>query len=164
MRSRRIVSHSRCANPASKPKYAARSAKRNSPSPFKPACQGEPFVLGALTRHSTVAQIGNRRDCQRNGKRGTFPFVVAATKRAPLPPRESRSRLPKSHNRRSFNLPGSRFPSAARIQPTGPQFAEKIPERIPCAFDPVPDLRQQLVKPVWRTRMLGIVPAINRAL
>ena len=49
-------------------------------------------------------------------------------------------------------------------QVAGPQFAKKIPQPIPSLRETVPDLEEQLVKPCRRTRMLGIVPAINRAL
>src|SRR5712671_2315068 len=54
-----------------------RRAKREAQFafPFQPACQREPFILGALTRRGTVAQIRNRRDCERDGKRRHLPSL-----------------------------------------------------------------------------------------
>ncbi len=159
-----MVSHSRCAKPASKPRYAARSAKRKSPSPSsRPASanhsSSERTLATALSLRSGsgATASGMESDAvslRRRSQKSTAPAtrVKIATNAQPY------SKI--------LQLPGAAlFRFRARDSARGATVCEENSKtHSRCAAMSSPDLLEQLVKPGGRTRVFGVVPTINRAL
>src|SRR5215468_6422663 len=128
--------------------------------PLQPACQGEPFLLGTLSRHRIVAEIRKRLYCHRNAKLDRLATVPPPIEHYSCRYRQNRDqRQPES---KVSQLPGAGlFVPGREIETARPQFAKKIPQRNQRALDGVSHLGELLVEPRGRARVLGVMPAVN---